>query len=119
MGKIIVKGIKLYAFHGCTDEEQKIGTHYEIDVIIETNLENASISDNLNDTIDYVGIYEIVKEQMSIKSRLIEHVAKRIINQSLLRFTAIETIKVTVSKLNPPINGIVERVSVVLEKKRK
>lgn len=119
MGKIIVKGIKLYAYHGCTDEEQKIGTNYEVDVTIDANLDKASESDNLNDTIDYVIVYEIVKEQMAIKSRLIEHVAKRIIDQLLLKLQTIEKIKIRVSKISPPINGILDGVCVKLEETRK
>jgi len=119
MGKIIAKGIKLYAYHGCTDEEQKIGTNYEVDVSLETDLEKASKSDMLNDTIDYVIIYEVVKEQMAIKSRLIEHVAKRIIDQLLLKLPTINKIKVKVSKISPPINGILDSVGVELEETRK
>jgi dihydroneopterin aldolase len=119
MGKIIVKGIKLYAYHGCTDEEQKIGTNYEVDVTIDANLDKASESDNLNDTIDYVIVYVIVKEQMAIKSILIEHVAKRIIDQLLFKLPTIEKVKVRVSKISPPINGILDGVCVELEETRK
>jgi len=119
MGKIIVKGIKLYAYHGCTDEEQKIGTHYEVDVIIDANLKKAAKSDKLNDTIDYAIVYEIVKEQMAIKSRLIEHVAQRIIDKLLVKLPAIEKIKVRVSKISPPINGVLDGVCVELKEKRK
>ncbi len=118
MGKIIVQGIKLYAFHGCTSEEQMIGTSYEVDVIIETDLSNAEISDNLEETVDYVIIYDIVKEEMAIKSKLIEHVAKRIVNRLMKQFSAIEKIKVSVAKLHPPVNGIVNRVVAELEETR-
>jgi dihydroneopterin aldolase len=118
MGKIGVHGIKLYAFHGCTDEEQKIGTNYEVDVVIELDLSKPSISDNLNETVDYVIIYDIVREEMSIKSRLIEHVAKRISYALMQQIPEIQKIKVTVAKLHPPVNGIVNRVFTELEETR-
>ena len=116
MGKIIVKGIKLYAYHGCTDEEQKIGNHYLVDVTVSANLDDASRSDKLKDTVDYVGIYELGKEEMAIKSRLLEHVAQRIIKRFFQKHEHNSYhLIVKVTKLNPPINGIVESVSVELE----
>jgi|ERR1017187_3208541 dihydroneopterin aldolase len=118
MGKIGVHGIKLYAFHGCTDEEQIVGTNYEVDVVIELDLSKPSFSDNLNETVDYVIIYDIVKQEMAIKSRLIEHVAKRISDRLMNQIPAIQKIKVTVAKLHPPINGIVNKVFVELEETR-
>ncbi len=118
MGKIHVQGIQLYAFHGCTLEEQKIGTRYEVDVVIDTDLTKASLSDELDETIDYVIVYDLVKEEMSIKSKLIEHVAKRILDRLFIEFPTIEKAKVSVAKLNPPIHGIVNRVVAELEKRR-
>ena len=114
MAKILVEGIKLYAYHGCMKEEALIGGNYIIDISIEADLSKPSRSDKLNDTIDYVTVYEIVKKEMSVRSKLIEHVAKRIINKLKKKFSDAESIEVKVTKLNPPINGEVEKVSVVL-----
>ncbi len=119
MGKIIVKGIKLYAFHGCHEEEQRIGTNYEVDVTAETDLSLASKSDRLDETVDYVVIYDSVKAQMAISSKLIEHVAKRIIDDLMVRIPMITNIKVSVAKLNPPIKGVADRVVAELEETRK
>ena len=119
MNKIIVKGIKLYAYHGCHEEEQRIGNNYEVDVIAETDLTKASNSDRLEDTVDYVEIYNSVKEQMATNSKLIEHVAKRIIDDLMVKIPAITKIKVSVAKLNPPIKGVAERVVAELEETRK
>ena len=79
---IEVNGIKIYAFHGCLPEETKIGGHYLVDVHLKTNFQKAAEADTLEDTIDYVDVNRIVKEEMSIPSKLIEHVGHRI----LLRF---------------------------------
>ncbi|MBL6658283.1 MAG: dihydroneopterin aldolase [Flavobacteriales bacterium] len=112
MGVISVKGIKAYAYHGCLDEERKIGSDYEVNVTVETDLQTSSISDKLADTVDYVSINSIVKTEMSIPSNLLEHVVKRIIDAIVLNHTMIETVEVSVSKINPPINGDVESVLV-------
>jgi len=112
MGVITVSGIRVYAFHGCLEEETKIGSDYIVDVEIVADLSKSSISDDLKDTIDYVLVNKIVFEEMQIPSKLLEHVAKRIVNRLLETPFNIQGIDVAVSKLNPPINGNVERVTV-------
>lgn len=115
MGTILVEGIKLYAYHGCLEEEARIGAHYIVDVTIETDFSKAAVNDTLTDTIDYVKVYEIVKQEMAIRSKLIEHVGKRIIDKLRSEFNVLQAVKVKVTKLNPPMNGNVERVSVLVE----
>ena len=112
MGVISVNGIKMYAYHGCLDEERKIGSDYEINITIEADLEASSISDKLTDTVDYVSINRIVKNEMSIPSNLLEHVVKRIINSIVEKHEAVDTVEVSVAKINPPINGDVANVLV-------
>ena len=114
MTKILIEGIKLYAYHGCTDEEGKVGRTFTVDISMDADLKRASESDKLSDTIDYVRVYEIVKEEMNIRSRLIEHVAKRIYNHLRKNFPQIKSAEVKVTKLDPPINGIVESTSAVI-----
>ena len=114
MTKILVEGIKLYAYHGCMQEEACIGGNYLTDVSIEANLSKPSLSDRLNDTIDYVTVYEIVKKEMAIRSNLIEHVAKRILDKLKKKFPKTGPIEVKVTKLNPPVEGEVEKVCAVI-----
>ncbi len=118
MGKVIVHNIKVYAYHGCLPEEAIIGSDYKVDVTVEADLLPASISDDLSDTVDYVHINTIVKEEMKIKSKLLEHVAKRIIDRVFLEMSLVQWAEVSVSKVNPPIGGDVEMVTVVLNSKR-
>ena len=113
MGVIQVTGIKCYAYHGCLEEEGIIGGHYIVDIEIETDFENSASSDDLSKTIDYVVVYEIVKEQMDIRSKLIEHVAKRIYDAILKKWPTIHGASIKVTKLNPPIHGDVQQVSVI------
>ncbi len=115
MGTILVEGIRLYAYHGCLEEEARIGGNYIVDVRLETDFERASTTDELDQTIDYVDIYTIVKEQMAIRSKLIEHVGKRILDQITTKFKSLKYAEVKVIKLSPPMNGNVDRVSVILK----
>ena len=112
MGVITVSGIKLYAFHGCMQEEAVIGSDYEVDVTLEADLSKAAISDNLAQTVDYVVVNKIVTEEMAIRSKLLEHVAQRIIAKLTSSHPEIMSIEVSVAKLNPPIDGNVDRVVV-------
>ena len=112
---INIEGIKLYAYHGCLEEEAKIGGHYIVSVFMETDFSEAAKKDDLSKTIDYVDVYDTVKKEMAIRSKLIEHVAKRIQDNLLNKFKTITKLRVKVTKLNPPMNGDVERVSVVVE----
>ena len=112
MGVITVSGIKLYAYHGCMEEESKIGSDYVVDVVLEADLSAAAKSDDLSQTVDYVSVNSIVTEEMSIRSKLLEHVAQRIIHRLIDNHSEILSVEVSVSKLNPPINGNVDRVTV-------
>ena len=114
MAKILVEGIKLYAYHGCLKEEGKIGGNYIVDVCIEADLSKPSATDKLNDTIDYSIVYQIVKSEMAVPSHLIEHVAARIVNKLKTTFSKTKSIEVKVTKLNPPIEGEVEKVCAVI-----
>ena len=77
-----LNGVKVYAFHGCLPEEAKIGGHYVVDLSVQTNFEKAAETDELIDTVDYVVLNKIVKEEMAIRSKLIEHVGQRIVNRN-------------------------------------
>lgn len=112
MGVITVSGIKLYAFHGCMEEEAKIGSDYVIDVVLEADLSKAAQTDNLAHTIDYVSVNKIVKEEMAVRSKLLERVAQRIIERLIKDHSEVTFMEVSVAKLNPPINGNVDRVVV-------
>ena len=112
---IEVNGIKLYAFHGCLPEEGKIGGNYLVDVSLQTDFTEAAITDELIKTVDYVDINKIVKEEMAIRSKLIEHVGLRIFNRIKKEVQNIDKLKIKVIKICPPINGDVENVAIIIE----
>lgn len=110
-----VNGIKLYAFHGCLNEEGAIGGHYVVDVSVTTNFTEAMQEDDLNKTIDYVIVNRIVKREMAIRSKLIEHVGYRIVQAIKEEIQRVDSIRVKVTKIAPPINGDVDNVAIVIE----
>ncbi|WP_343486869.1 dihydroneopterin aldolase [Allomuricauda sp. d1] len=118
MGKIRLNNIRVHANHGCLKEEAIIGSDYRVDLEVSANLSGPAESDRLSETVDYVHLNRIVKEEMSIKSNLLEHVAKRVLNRIFDEINDVDSAEVSVSKLNPPIMGDVESVSVILEAKR-
>jgi len=118
MGVIQVNNIKLYAFHGCLEEEAKIGSDYRVDVAIKADLKKSAKTDELIDTVDYVHLNHIVKEEMAIRSKLLEEVAQRILDRFFKELRMIRRAKISVAKINPPIGGNVQEVVIILTKKR-
>tara|TARA_B110000091_G_scaffold149641_1_gene159300 strand:- start:386 stop:742 length:357 start_codon:yes stop_codon:yes gene_type:complete len=118
MGIIQINNIKLYAFHGCLEEEAKIGSDYRVDVAIKADLKKSAKTDELIDTVDYVHLNHIVKEEMAIRSKLLEEVAQRILNRFFKELRMIRRAKISVAKINPPIGGNVQEVVIILTKKR-
>ena len=115
--QIEVNGIQLYAYHGCLEEEGRIGGHYIVDVSLTTDFTSAALTDDLTQTVDYVDINRIVSEEMEIRSKLIEHVGQRISRRIFQELKAIEKLKVKITKLCPPINGDVQNVAIIIKSK--
>ena len=115
MGKITVNGIKIYAHHGCLPEEAIIGGEYIVNVSIDTDFSKASLTDELHDTVDYCVVFDCVKKEMAVRSKLIEHVAQRIVNALRNAYPQVKTFSVEVVKIVPPMNGAVDSVSVIVE----
>lgn len=118
MGIIRVSNIRIYSNHGCLQEEAKIGSHYRVDVEVKADLNKSAKSDKLADTVDYVHINKIVEEEVLQRSELLEHVVDRVLDRLFKEILMIEEATVALSKLNPPIGGDVEAVTIEMTKKR-
>jgi dihydroneopterin aldolase len=118
MGIVRVENIRLYAYHGCLEEEALIGSDYRVDVSVKADLKKAAVTDNLEDTVDYVHIQYIVNEEMKIRSKLLEHAGNRILERIFKEIPMVLKGTVSVSKLNPPIGGNTEAVTVIMKAKR-
>jgi 7,8-dihydroneopterin aldolase/epimerase/oxygenase len=118
MGSILLKNIRTFSYHGCLIEESKIGSNYIVNLKIKADLDLSAESDALRDTVDYVALNAIVVEEMAIRAELLETVAQRIINRVFDELKKVTKITVEVSKLNPPIGGDVEAVTIKMKQKR-
>jgi dihydroneopterin aldolase len=116
MGLIQIEGMEFYSFHGHYREEQIVGNKFLVDLTIETDMEIPIQSDNLKDAVNYQKVYEIVKQQMGLKSHLLEDIAGRILDAIGAELPGIKNAKVKVSKMNPTMGGKVASVSVVLSR---
>ncbi len=115
-GLIELEEMEFYAYHGHFKEEQIVGNKFLVNITIETDCSKAAKTDELEDALNYVSIYEITKEEMAVKSYLLESLVGRIINRIHSEFPQIISSKVKVSKLNPPMGGRMEKVSVTLKR---
>ena len=119
MGIIKVENIRVFAYHGCLKEESKIGSDYRVDLEVKADLQTSAVTDKLADTVDYVLLNKIIKEEMEKPSHLLETVAKRILIRIFKEDKLVKKATVWVSKLNPPIGGDVEKVTIKMSEKRK
>ena len=118
MVEIYLKNVRCYSFHGCLKEESIIGSEYLVNLWVSGLLENSPVSDKIEDAIDYDFLNKIIKEEMSIPSKLLESVSHRILSRVLDEDKRVLEATISVSKICPPINGDVESVSIKLSKKR-
>ena len=116
--KIIIEleNMKFYAYHGHFEIEQKVGNHFLVNLLVETGAMAAAHSDRLRDALDYQRLYQLVKGEMEVPSHLLEHVANRIADKISVEFPAVQRMKVKISKMNPPMGGEMQQVSVTLER---
>tara|TARA_B100000700_G_scaffold330607_1_gene457720 strand:+ start:3423 stop:3779 length:357 start_codon:yes stop_codon:yes gene_type:complete len=118
MGKIVIDDLSIYAYHGCFPEERKIGSEYSLNIWVEGDFSNAEKTDNLSDAVDYVRISDIAAKEMLKPSKLIEHVANRILLQILDEWESVSVAGVIIKKINPPMNVPTNSVQYQLAKSR-
>ncbi|MDH7913744.1 dihydroneopterin aldolase [Winogradskyella sp. SYSU M77433] len=119
MGTIKVENIRVFAHHGCLKEETAIGSDYRVDLEVKADLKTSAETDELKDTVDYVFLNKVVREEMFKPSKLLETVAQRILTRIFNEDKLVTKATVSVSKINPPIGGDVEMVTIKLTERRK
>ncbi len=100
---ITLDSLRFYAYHGAEPQEAIVGAWYTVDISITADATDAILNDNLGGTVNYAKVTEIIKQQMQIRSALLEHVAGRIAQALLDNFPAINALTVKVCKENPPV----------------
>ncbi len=113
---IEIEGMEFYAFHGYYPSERQIGNRFVVSLSIKTDCSISGKSDRLEDALNYQEVYNLVKKEMNTPSNLLEHVCTRILDALYASFPCIEQATVKLSKINPPMGGRIEKVSVSLTK---
>ena len=116
MGLIQIENMEFYSFHGHFKEERIVGNKFVVNLTIETDMTVPQESDNLKDAVNYQRAYEIVKQQMEMKSHLLEHIAGRILDAIYSEMEGITKATVKVAKMNPPMGGKIGSVSIVISR---
>lgn len=110
--KISLNEIRIYAFHGVDKQENIVGNNYIVNIVLDTDFSRAAFEDNLEGTVNYAEVYETVKKEMIIPSRLIEHVAFRIARSILEKFAGVSRVSVSLAKENPPMGADISSTEV-------
>jgi 7,8-dihydroneopterin aldolase/epimerase/oxygenase len=116
MSIISIEGMEFFAYHGCFKEEQLIGTKFIVDLFLSVDTSKAEESDNLIDTVNYQEVFLLVKKEMEITSNLLENVGNRILKRTKEKFPQIKKATLKIRKMNPPLGGKMNFVSVTLER---
>ena len=112
---IYLTGMRFYAYHGCFEEEQKIGTHFMVDATLTYDAEAAVADDNVEKSVNYQLVYKTIQRVMDEPQHLIETVADHIVREIKRDFPQVEKVTVKLCKLNPPLDGKTEYVAVEME----
>jgi dihydroneopterin aldolase len=115
MSTISIEGMEFHAYHGCFAEEQLIGTRFIVDLFLEVDTTIAEQTDALHDTVNYLTVYQVVKKEMIINSKLLEHVGQRILTAVKSQFPTVKHVSIKLRKMNPPLGGKMHFVSISLE----
>ena len=113
-----LEGMEFFAYHGCYRDETLNGNYFRIDLTLGTDLFQVGSSDRLEDTIDYVQVYELIKKEMDIRAALLENVASRILRTLFDHFISLQSARIKISKIHPDMGGSMEKFSVVMEQAR-
>jgi len=111
-GYIRLEGLRIHAFHGVLPQERQVGADFRIDLRVGYPLTEAMQSDDVRDTLNYAGLYEIVRGEMAVPSQLLEHVAGRIAKAVGAAFPLVTSIDLVLTKLNPPMGADCDGASV-------
>jgi 7,8-dihydroneopterin aldolase/epimerase/oxygenase len=111
--------MEFYGYHGVLPEETVLGQRFSVDLTVDVDLKRAGLTDDLQESISYVDLYQVCKEVVEGEPyKLIEAVAEKIAQQILDQFAKVEQVTVKVVKPNPPIHGHYQFVAVEIVRSR-
>lgn len=109
---IYLEGVRVFARHGVLPQETQVGSYFTIDLKLKTDFSRAARTDELEGTISYADVHAVLKEEMQIPSKLLEHVCERIAQRLFRDFASIEEMHISLSKENPPMGADCKNVGV-------
>ena len=112
---ILINGLRLYAYHGVMPQERTVGAYFTIDLKLETDFTAAMDTDQLDGTVSYADVCDVIRREMAIPSQLLEHVGGRIVKALCQSFPAITAIRLRLVKDNPPMGADVQGAGIEIE----
>lgn len=116
MAKITLENLEFHAFHGCLEHEKIHGNTFLVTLEMELDTLLAGTTDELTDTLNYQLVYDVIKEEMETPSKLIEHVAQRIVDKIISTFSEVKIANIKLCKMNPPLGGKANAVCIEIKK---
>ena len=116
--RILLPRVRFYAHHGVDPQEQQTGAYFHVGMEADTDFNEAMQTDRLEGTVSYADLYESIKAEMDIPSKLLEHVAGRILQRLFDNFPSISRIHLTLTKENPPMGADCREAGVEIEAER-
>jgi 7,8-dihydroneopterin aldolase/epimerase/oxygenase len=112
---IELKNLRFFAEHGMYQEEMKVGNEFEVDVLVVCKSPKKKIT-SIEQTVNYVEVYRLVQEEFAKRRNLLETLAMDIAERIQTQFDEIESVVITIRKLNPPITNFSGAVAITYSK---
>lgn len=112
---IELNSIRFFAEHGMYEEEKRVGNEFEVDVSIACESPKKHVT-SIEQTVDYTEVYRILQEEFAERQFFIETVAMKVADKLKHQFPEIETVKISIRKLNPPITNFSGSVGITYSK---
>ena len=103
--KIYLRNVRFHAFHGVLPQEGIVGNDYLVNLVLDYDFSSAMKTDDLQGTLNYAEVYQKVREEMAVPSKLLEHVAGRIAHRLFSDFPEIQKLQLSITKVNPPMEA--------------
>lgn len=103
--KIYLRNVRFHAFHGVLPQEGIVGNDYLVNLVLDYDFSSAMKTDDLQGTLNYAEVYQKVREEMTVPSKLLEHVAGRIAHRLFSDFPKIQKLQLSITKVNPPMGA--------------
>lgn len=112
--KIYLRNVRFHAFHGVLQQEGIVGNDYLVNLVLDYDFSSALKTDDLQGTLNYAEVYQKVREEMAVPSKLLEHVAGRIAHRLFSDFPEIQKLQLSITKVNPPMGADSDGAGVVV-----